>query len=106
MFDDSDKKVATGKQIHVDSLEIESSILEDSLLFVPDTSIIWIETEIRRLYAEREDWRNRWQDLKHWLSTHRNSLDWNTITAITHQMDELEKTATLQFTIMTEDTIE
>lgn len=79
---------------------------EQPLPSPPTASTIWVETEIRRLYAEREEWRNRWQDLKNWLSTRRSSLDWETLTAIERHMAELEKNAPVEFTIMAEDTTE
>lgn len=69
----------------------------------PTASTIWVETEIRRLYVEREEWRSRWQDLKNWLSTHRSSLEWDTLTAIKRRMAELEKNAPAEYTILAED---
>lgn len=69
----------------------------------PNASTIWVETEIRRLYVEREEWRSRWQDLKNWLSTHRSSLEWDTLTAIKRRMAELEKNAPAEYTILAEN---
>ena len=72
----------------------------------PNASTIWVETEIRRLYVEREEWRSRWQDLKNWLSTHRSSLEWDTLTAIKRHMAELEKNAPAEYTILAENAAE
>lgn len=69
----------------------------------PSAPSLWTENELRRLYADREDWRIRWQDLKHWLSTRRNVLDWKTLGMIEHHMSELEKDAAVQFTIIAKD---
>ncbi len=79
---------------------------EEPIASSPTASTIWVETEIRRLYVEREEWRSRWQDLKNWLSTHRSSLEWDTLTAIKRHMAELEKTAPAEYTILAEDATE
>lgn len=65
----------------------------DNFVYTPGPlpSTEWIENELRRIYAEREQWQARWVTLKHWLGSRRADAESTTLSLIEQHMIELEQ---------------
>lgn len=66
----------------------------------PLSSTLWVENELRRLSTDRDAWRNRWQELRTWITKRHEAQEYTTLSMIEHRMNELAKDASTNYTIL------